>query len=105
MIRRLPDFALAFTAVAALAGAAAPASAATTQYRAELATPPSAQRLVVRDVVWNCSGGACVALQTSSRATTDCSALVAHAGPVRSFTVGGRDLPADELEKCNARAR
>ena len=89
--------------VAALAGTAAPASAAT-QYRAELAAPPSAQRMVVRDVVWNCDGGACVALQTSSRPATDCSALADHAGKLRSFSVAGRALSAEELEKCNARA-
>jgi hypothetical protein len=92
-------------AIAALAGLAASASAGTNEYRAEPAAPPSAQRLVVRDVVWNCGGGACVAMQTTSRAATDCSALAGHVGALRSFSVAGRPLAAEELEKCNARAR
>ena len=36
--------------------------------------------LVVRDLVWNCGDGACVALQASSRPATDCAALVGRAG-------------------------
>jgi hypothetical protein len=96
---------LLLSLAAALTGAAAPAFAAANEYRAEPATPPSAQRLVVRDVVWNCGGGACVAMQTTSRAATDCSALAGHVGALRSFAVGGRPLAAEELEKCNARAR
>src|SRR4051812_16853615 len=104
MPRRFAFSALALAAVA-LAPMASPAFAAANQYRAELATPPSAQRLLVRDVVWNCGDGACVALQTSSRPATDCSALAGRAGAVRSFSVAGRPLAAEELEKCNARAR
>ena len=96
--------ALSFTAVAVLAGTPAPAFAAN-QYRAALAAPASAARLVVRDVVWSCEGAACVAQQTSSRPATDCSALAGHAGQLRSFSVSGRLLTAEELEKCNARAR
>jgi hypothetical protein len=103
---RTPILSLAAAAaVAALAGSAAVASAEVKEYRAELAAPASAQRLVVRDVVWNCGGGACVAAQTTSRAATDCSALAGHVGALRSFSVAGRPLGAGELEKCNARAR
>jgi len=104
MSLRFASSALAFAAIAALAGTAAPAFAAN-QYRAELAAPASAQHLVVRDVVWSCEGAACAAQQTTSRPATDCSALAGHAGKLRSFSVGGRELPAEELEKCNARAR
>jgi hypothetical protein len=104
MARRFPSSALALAAVTALAGAAAPASAAPNQYRAALAAPAAAQRFIVRDVVWNCAGDACVAQQTTSRPATDCAALAARAGALRSFSVAGEALPADALEKCNARA-
>jgi hypothetical protein len=104
MFRRSPALAIAFTA-AALAGLAAPAAAAANSYRAEFASPPAAQRIVVRDVVWNCGGDSCAALQTSSRPATDCSALATRAGALRSFSVAGQPLSAEELEKCNARAR
>jgi hypothetical protein len=92
-------------AVAALAGMAAPASANTNQYRAELAAPAAAQRLVVRDLVWDCAGASCAAVQTTSRPATDCSALAGKLGALRSFTVAGQPLTSEELEKCNAKAR
>lgn len=93
-------------AVGALVFAAglAPAAAAANQYRAELSTPASAQRFVVRDLVWSCAGTSCVASQTTSRPATDCSALAEKAGALRSFAVAGQPLPADALEKCNTRA-
>ncbi|MDB5692433.1 MAG: putative secreted protein [Alphaproteobacteria bacterium] len=95
----------ALLAVGALAAPVAPAFAKANQYRAELSAPSSAPRLVVRDLVWSCGGDSCVTVQTTSRAATDCSALAGHVGALRSFSVGGQALPADELEKCNARAR
>lgn len=104
MARRFSSSTLPLAAFTALAGAAAPASAAANQYRAELVAPASTQRLIVRDVVWSCTGDACAAQQTTSRPATDCSALAAHLGKVRSFAVAGQALPADALEKCNARA-
>jgi hypothetical protein len=104
MARRLRSPLFAVAALVALGGGFAPAFAAG-QYRAELATPQSAQRFVVRDVVWSCDGGNCVAQQTTSRPIIDCSALAGHVGGLRSFAVGGRNLAADELEKCNARGR
>jgi hypothetical protein len=92
-------------ALVALAGIGSPAFAATNQYRAELAAPPAAQRLVVRDLVWTCVGGSCAAVQTTSRPATDCSALAGKLGALRSFTVAGQPLTSGELEKCNAKAR
>jgi hypothetical protein len=74
-------------------------------FRAELATPSGQPRLVVRDMVWRCDGGICVAPKGSSRPAVVCAALVREAGALRSFTVDGDALPADQLEKCNARAR
>jgi hypothetical protein len=98
MIRRL-------VLPAAFAALAAPASANTNQYRAELGAPSPVQRFVVRDLVWSCAGDSCVARQTTSLPATDCSALAAKVGALRSFSVADRPLPADALEKCNARAR
>jgi hypothetical protein len=86
--------------VAVPTGAAAPA-----QYRAELAAPPSTDRLVVRDTVWHCGGGRCDATNGTSRPAILCAALAREAGTVRSFAVEGQAITAPELEKCNARAR
>lgn len=95
--------------LAALASAlplfAAPAAAAGVSYRAEPATAPAAERLVVRDLVWKCGAGVCLSAKSNSRAAVDCAALVRQIGPVRSFSIDGRPLASGELEKCNARAR
>ncbi|MBV8687616.1 MAG: hypothetical protein JOZ90_17350 [Alphaproteobacteria bacterium] len=87
-----------------LLAAAAPAAAAD-YYKAEPAAAPSAQRLVVRDLVWRCGPAGCVSGRSNSRAAVDCAALVRQVGAVRSFTVEGRPLAPEDLEKCNARAR
>lgn len=98
MIRRfaLPLVLLAF--------AAGPAFAEGNAYRAELSRPASADRFVVRDLIWNCAGASCAATQTTSRPATDCAALADKAGPLRSFAIAGQPLASDALEKCNARA-
>src|SRR5688572_10900962 len=88
-----------------LGAAAGPAVAAGVYYRAELDSPPSADRVIVRDLIWKCGVNGCIAGKSNSRAATDCAGLARQAGAVRSFTVEGRALSAEELEKCNARAR
>jgi hypothetical protein len=75
------------------------------QYRAEPASPPAATRLVVRDILWRCGAGGCVAPRGNSRPTIDCSALAHQVGTLRSFTVEGQALEPAALDKCNARAR
>jgi hypothetical protein len=71
-------------------------------YRAELAVPASEARFVARDIVWACKGASCIAGQGTSRPVIMCSALAKAAGPVASFTAGGKALEADELARCNA---
>lgn len=101
MIRR---FALPLVLLGASVVSAVPASATANQYCAELAKPASAQRFVVRDLIWSCAGESCTATQTTSRPATDCAALADKVGALRSFAVGGQTLANDALEKCNARA-
>jgi hypothetical protein len=106
MARFFTSTLLAFVcAFLALGAAAGPAMAAGVYYRAELASPPSAGRIIVRDVIWRCDVKGCVAGESNSRAATDCAALARQVGALRSFTVDGRALSAEELEKCNAKAR
>ena len=75
------------------------------QYRAEPASPPTASRLIVKDIVWRCGAAGCAAPRGNSRPAIDCSALAHEVGTLRSFTVEGRALDPAALEKCNARAR
>ena len=106
MTRQLTSSLLAFVMTLLLfGGSASPAFAGTVHYRAEPATPQAQARLIVKDIVWKCGPATCVAGKSNSRPTIDCSALVRQIGELRSFTVAGRVLSPDELEKCNARAR
>ena len=89
----------------AFGATAAPAFAATVQYRAEPATPQSLARFVAKDIVWKCGPVGCTAPRGNSRPAIDCAALAREVGELRSFTVAGQPLAADALAKCNARAR
>ena len=109
----MPDFKLSprthgFTlaGIALIGGLALASTAATaaggTYYRAELASPAPETRFVARDVVWACTDAGCIAGQGTSRPLIMCSALARKAGPVTSFTAGGKALEADDLARCNA---
>jgi hypothetical protein len=103
MSRQLTSSLLAFFLAASLVGETAFASGI--QYRAEPVVAPAVERLVVKDVVWKCGAGGCVAPQGNSRAAIDCSALAREVGTLRSFAIGGQPLDSAALGKCNARAR
>ena len=102
MIRQPTSALPAFLVALSLLGGTASAAV---RYRAEPAAPPSAARLIVKEIVWKCGSGGCVAPQGNSRPAIDCSALAREVGTLRSFTVGGQPLDAAALGKCNARAR
>jgi len=105
MTRFLISTLLAFLFSFTLLGGTAFAAPGAAQYRAEIASPPTASRLIVKDIVWRCGAGRCVAPRGNSRPAIDCSALAHEVGTLRSFTVEGQALDPAALEKCNARAR
>ena len=88
-------------ALSALVLAASPASAAT--YSAQLAIPTT-DRVIARDIVWNCGPAACLGATEESRPAVLCQSLAKRAGRVDSFLVDGRALAAADLGKCNASA-
>lgn len=104
MTRQLTSSLLAFLLTLSLFGGTAFAGSGV-QYQADPASPPSASRLIVKEIVWKCGAGGCIALQGNSRPEVDCSALAREVGTLRSFTVGGQPLDSAALGKCNARAR
>lgn len=106
MVRQITSSLFAFLVTLLLfAGSAAPAFAAGGHYRAELAAKPRSALLVVRDLAWKCGPSACVSGASNSRPAVDCAGLARETGPLRSFSVAGKPLSAEELEKCNARSR
>ena len=104
MTRQLTSTLLAFLLTFFVFGGTAFAAGGA-HYRAEPANPPAAARLIVKDLIWKCGSGGCVAPRSNSRPAIDCSALAHEVGTLRSFTVQGQALDPAALEKCNARAR
>jgi hypothetical protein len=86
-------------------GAGAEPAAAAPHYVAQPAAQVGSDTLVVRGLVWKCSPGGCTAGKSNSRPATDCAALARQVGSLTRFSAGGREIPAEALEKCNARAR
>jgi len=91
-----------FVALCVLAFAAAPALAAS--YSAKPVTATS-QRIIARDIVWNCGPAACQGSTEESRPAVLCQSLARRAGRLDSFTVDGRAFDAAALERCNAAAK
>ncbi|WP_422059543.1 CC_3452 family protein [Sphingopyxis sp.] len=71
-------------------------------YRAELANAPKTGKFVARDVIWSCDGPSCGAGRGTSRPLIICASLAREAGEVKSFTVNGTAIAAEELARCNA---
>jgi len=91
---------LALNAIAFLSG---PLAAAT--YAAKPSAPPASAQIVARDIAWACAQGTCRGQADSSRPVVQCQALAKKAGRIESFTVNGAEIPAAELERCNASAK
>ena len=82
--------------------AASPTAAAT--YSAKLIAP-STQRIIARDITWNCGPAACQGATEESRPVVLCQSLAKRAGRVESFIVDGRAFGSADLDRCNAVAR
>lgn len=90
------------SAVLVLLMASAPAAA---EYRAEPTAAPATGKFIARDTVWTCGEGACEAAPSNSRPQVVCAAVARKLGTLRTFSVAGEPLSAEELQRCNARAR
>ena len=71
-------------------------------YSATLSTPAGDTTAVAGGVAWTCEGTTCVANKTSARPLRICRGLNRKFGEVAAFRVGGEELAAEELAKCNA---
>jgi hypothetical protein len=89
-------------AIAAAALAATPSVAAT--YSAKLITPAN-QRIIARNITWNCGPAACQGATEESRPVVLCQSLAKRAGRVESFTVNGQAFGSADLARCNTAAR
>ena len=77
---------------------------AQSHYRAEPAARPASTKIVLRDTIWSCGDTGCEAGKSGSRPAIVCEVLAGKVGVLRSFSVAGRPIAPEQLEKCNARA-
>jgi hypothetical protein len=104
------------TRVGALVGAvatsavllfAAPQAHASTAryYTIELAQPVTAQKTIVRGVMFTCEGASCRAPIASSAPRNVCVSIAREFGEVSSFKAGDRVLDASDLATCNEKKK
>jgi hypothetical protein len=91
---------------ALIVGPTTPAFAASAGYHlVPEATSTTTETVVVRDVLWKCAGGACTAKPATSRPEIVCASAARKIGKISAFTANGAPFAADQLEKCNAKAK
>jgi len=78
---------------------ASPVTAAS--YTAKLAAP-TMQRIIARDISWQCGADGCQGATAESRPVVLCESLAKRAGKVDTFVVDGRAFSEAELATCNA---
>ena len=81
------------------------AQAPTGYYVAVPAVQPAKPTLVTRNTAWSLQGGAFVAAQAPERHQVLCQLVADRVGGLSSFTVKGKAYDAEQLAKCNARAK
>jgi hypothetical protein len=105
-LRQLLPAALALVATAgSFVFTAAPVRAADANayYSVTLATPVAKPaKLMLGDVLWNCSGAACSAAQDTARPVIVCTKLAAKVGQISSFATPKGELAAEDMARCNA---
>lgn len=65
----------------------------------------SAKSVIVNETLWRCGTNGCVAAQAGSRPGIICAQAARRVGKIESFTANGTPFSADELAKCNEKAR
>ena len=87
----------------ALTAAPVRAADANAFYSVTLASPVAKPaKLMLGDVMWNCSGAACSAAQDTARPVIVCTKLAAKVGQISHFTTPKGELAAEDLARCNA---
>lgn len=92
-------------ALATVGAFAVPVAAQAPAYRAVPVVAVTAQNVVVGETLWKCGAEGCTTVKTTSRPAILCAQAVKKVGKLESFTVGGIAFGADDLAKCNAKAK
>jgi hypothetical protein len=103
ILATLASFSTAFLLITATA---TPAFASAPMYKLVPATAvASAKSVVVGETLWRCTTDGCVAREGTSRPAIVCAQAARKVGKIESFTANGTAFNADELAKCNEKAR
>jgi hypothetical protein len=103
ILAALASFSTAFLLISATT---APAFAAAPMYKLVPATAVTkAKSVVVGETLWRCAPAGCVAGESGSRPAIVCAQAARKVGKIESFTANGAAFTADELAKCNEKAR
>ena len=65
----------------------------------------SAKSVVIGETLWRCAPNGCVTGETTSRPAIVCAQAARKVGKIESFTAKGVEFNADELAKCNEKAK
>ncbi len=99
----LASFSTAFLLISATTS---PAFAAAPMYKLIPATAvASVKSVVVGETLWRCAPTGCVAAESNSRPAVVCAQAARKVGKIESFTASGTTFSADELAKCNEKAK
>jgi hypothetical protein len=65
----------------------------------------AANTVVVNETLWKCAAGACTAANATSRPAIVCAQAAKKVGKIEAFTANGKEFGAEDLAKCNEKAR
>jgi hypothetical protein len=100
-MKLIAAFALAAATLSGTAALAAPA----TVYTAVPAAPTTRSGFITRSTAWRLQNGSFVAGQAPERPAVLCELVARQVGALTSFTAGDKAFDADQLAKCNAKAK
>jgi hypothetical protein len=106
MTKILATLASFSTAFLVISTTATPAFAAAPMYKLVPATAvASTKSVVVGETLWRCGPTGCVAGESGSRPAVVCAQAARKVGKIESFTANGTAFSAEELAKCNEKAK
>ena len=65
----------------------------------------SASNVIAGDNLWKCGSDGCMTAAITARPVVACAQVAKKVGTLSSFVVAGTALAADDLAKCNAKAK
>ncbi|KQM85396.1 hypothetical protein ASE67_13330 [Sphingomonas sp. Leaf23] len=74
-------------------------------YSAVPATAPTIAGMMTRSTPWKCAGDRCTTNRTEGSPLTMCQLAAKELGMLTAFTANGEAFAAEQLAKCNARAK